>query len=262
MSCVLFWFCVFTKSLADTPWNKINKGMLPIGWRRELAGPEPEVVNWKRCKHLPFLPVFPKCVAKGSCFTFGVSGLGRVRSTLLLRSQPSATVRDDCVTAVPMENACKSGHCWTFETTWFRLAGVALYDIAKWLITCQKSFCLTGAILLRRFQKMTSIFCGRRTTLEMSMCSLLERCSTWTCRVACFCESHCQGCVKWWRRGNSVACVAFCDMYIMKIDGCLAWNVNLEVADFGVHQENSQENVGFVATKYQNLRQSGTKCSF
>ena len=33
-----------------------------------------------------------------------------------------------------------------------------------------------------------------------------------TRRIACFCESQCQGCVKWRQGANSVAGVAFCEM--------------------------------------------------
>ena len=39
----------------------------------------------------------------------------------------------------------------------FRAAGVALRDIQTCFVTCRKSFCVAGAKLLRRFQKMSSI---------------------------------------------------------------------------------------------------------
>ena len=35
----------------------------------------------------------------------------------------------------------------------FRVAGVALRDIQTCSVTCRKSFCVAGAILLRRFQE-------------------------------------------------------------------------------------------------------------
>ena len=35
----------------------------------------------------------------------------------------------------------------------FRVAGVALCDIQTRFITCRKSFCVAGAILLRRFSE-------------------------------------------------------------------------------------------------------------
>jgi len=44
------------------------------------------------------------------------------------------------------------------RVTSFRVAGVALSYIATCFITCQKSFCVTGAILLRRCQKISCIF--------------------------------------------------------------------------------------------------------
>ena len=94
-------------------------------------------------------------------------------------------------------------------------AGVALCDIPTGCIACQKSFCVTGAILLRRFQKMTFIYSGRRSTLDVSIFILGGRRSTLdvSCGVVCFCKSHCQGCVKLLttctsrgRRGTSRAC--------------------------------------------------------
>ena len=49
------------------------------------------------------------------------------------------------------------------------MAGVALRDILTCLQECRKSFCVTGAILLQGFQKMSSIFRGRRSTLDVFM---------------------------------------------------------------------------------------------
>ena len=51
----------------------------------------------------------------------------------------------------------------------FCVAGVALRDIQTCFVKCRKSFCVAGAILLRRFQKMCCIFCGRRSTLDVSI---------------------------------------------------------------------------------------------
>ena len=49
----------------------------------------------------------------------------------------------------------------------FRVAGVALRDIQTFLVTCRKSFCVAGAILLRRFQKTRCSFRGRHSTLDV-----------------------------------------------------------------------------------------------
>ena len=51
----------------------------------------------------------------------------------------------------------------------FRVAGMALRDIQTCFVTCRKWFCVAGAILLRRFQKMSCIFRGRRSTLDVSI---------------------------------------------------------------------------------------------
>ena len=45
---------------------------------------------------------------------------------------------------------------------------MALRDIPTCVTTCQKSFCVAGAILLLHFQKMCCIFRGRRSTLDTS----------------------------------------------------------------------------------------------
>jgi len=50
----------------------------------------------------------------------------------------------------------------------FRVVGVALCDIQTCFVTCRKSFCVAGAILLRRFPKMRGSFRGRRSTLDVS----------------------------------------------------------------------------------------------
>ena len=82
--------------------------------------------------------------------------------------------------AVPMGSAAKLVTFGGFNccATSFRVAGVALCEIATGFVTCQKSFCVTDAILLRGFQKMACIFPGRRSTLETSIVILRGRHST------------------------------------------------------------------------------------
>ena len=60
----------------------------------------------------------------------------------------------------------------------FRVAGVALRDIQTCFVTCRKSFCVAGAILLRRFQKMRGSFRGRRSTLDVTIVIFRGRRST------------------------------------------------------------------------------------
>ena len=95
------------------------------------------------------------------------------------RSQPSATVR-----AIPYGRAygkfCRGGPFWRFQSlvASFRVAGVALRDIQTCSGTCRKSFCVAGAILPRRFQKMCCSFRGRRSTLDVSILIFRGRRST------------------------------------------------------------------------------------
>ena len=110
---------------------------------------------------------------------------------------------------------CKRGHFWRFQrrVASFRVAGIALRDIQTCFVTCRKSFCVAGAIFLRRFRKMSCSFHGRRSTLDVSIVILRGRRSTLD--VSCcvfFCELHCQGCVKWRQGADSVAGEAFCEI--------------------------------------------------
>ena len=66
----------------------------------------------------------------------------------------------------------------------FRVAGVALRDIQRCFVTCRKSFCVAGAILLRRFQKMRGSFRGRRSTLDV--CIVIFRGRRTTLDVSCW----------------------------------------------------------------------------
>ena len=109
--------------------------------------------------------------------------------------QPFATVHNEDAMAVPMRSVTK---VVTFgglkrRVTSFRMAGVALRDIPTCFITCQKSFCVTGSILVHRFQKMTCIFVAGAALFSfwVAGASTLD---VWCC---VFCKSHCQGRVKW-----------------------------------------------------------------
>ena len=104
---------------------------------------------------VPFLSLsFPECVARVPV------------------AQPSATTRNrprDCYMAVPLVSS-PEGVIFAF-----RVAGVALRDIQTCFVTCRKSFCVAGAVLLRRFQKMRCSFRGRRSTLDVSIVILRGR---------------------------------------------------------------------------------------
>ena len=80
------------------------------------------------------------------------------------------------------------------------VAGEALCDIPTCFISCQKSFCVTGASASFSDDDFLIFVCGRCSTLEVSMFSLRGRRSTLDvscCVLNCFRESYAQGCVKW-----------------------------------------------------------------
>ena len=127
--------------------------------------------------------VFPECVARVPVSLWGSGGWGCVRSTLRSRSQPFATVRNrSCEDrmAVPMGSSAEVVIFGGFRrvVASFRVAGVALCDIQTCFATCWKSFCVAGAILLWRFQKMYCSFRGRRITLDVSIVIFRGRRST------------------------------------------------------------------------------------
>ena len=118
--------------------------------------------------------------SKGSRFTLGVWGL---RVCSLDVAFASATVRNrsrEDRMAVPMGSFTEVVLFGGFRrlVASFRVAGVALRDIQTCSATCRKSFCVAGAILLRRFQKMCCSFRGRRSTLDASIVIFRGRRST------------------------------------------------------------------------------------
>ena len=145
------------------------------------------------------------------------------------RSQPFATVRKPSATVRnrPQPSARSPyGRClWEVlqrlsflevsDVSLLRFAwqAVALRDIQTCSGTCRKSFCVAGAILLRRFQKMCCSF-----SWQAQHFGRVHRHFSWQAQhfrrvvLRVFCKSHWQGCVKWRQGANSVAVVAFCAM--------------------------------------------------
>ena len=116
--------------------------------------------------------MFSRMRSKGSRFTLGVWGLRVcVRSTLRLRPQLPATVRNrprEVAVAVPMASFATVVTLGGFRRRVASccVADVAFCDIPTCFMTCQKSFCVAGAILLHRFQKMSCSSPARRSTLR------------------------------------------------------------------------------------------------
>ena len=132
--------------------------------------------------------------SKGSRFTLGIWGL-RVCSldvappfaTLRNRSQPFTNRLREVAMAVPMGECCKSGRFWRFKrcatsfscgrrgTLWHRNM---FHNVSK-IFPCDRR-----NTFLRRFQKMTFMFRGRPSTLDVSIFILRGRHSTfdgWCC---------------------------------------------------------------------------------
>ena len=110
---------------------------------------------------------FSRLRSKGSRFTGGLGAEGVfARRCVYVRNRPQlpATVRNR---QQPFAHGkfCRRGGFKCLVAS-FRVAGVALRDIQTCFVTRQKSFCVAGTILLRRFQKMRCSFRGRRSTLD------------------------------------------------------------------------------------------------
>ena len=128
------------------------------------------------CYCIQRLAMFPECVARVPVSLWGCGGwavFARCCATVRNRPQPSATVRNRSQSFATVRNRSREGHMavptvssakgLTFGgvqrcVASFRVAGVALCNIPRCFMTCQKSFCVAGAILLPRLQKMRCIF--------------------------------------------------------------------------------------------------------
>ena len=162
-----------------------------------------------------------RMLSKGSRFTLGVWGL-RVCSldvvftaaTVRNRSQPFAAVRSRPQPFAwrPYGRAygefCNSGHFWTFQSsrTLVSRAGVALYDFPTCFITCQK---YSKIVLFSEDAFQFSFQAQHFGNLHRHFAWQAPHFRRVMLRV--FCESHCQGCVKWRQAANCVAGVASCE---------------------------------------------------
>ena len=115
--------------------------------------------------------IFPECVARVPVSLWGSGGWGCVKLDVALASAPIRNGSRDCYMAVPMVSSAGVVIFGGFKrlVASFRVASVALRDIQMCFVTCRKLFCVAGAILLRRFQKMRCSFRGRRSTLDVSI---------------------------------------------------------------------------------------------
>ena len=125
---------------------------------------------------------------------------------------------------------------WPGGVGCFVSRGVALRDIQTCFVTCRKWFCVAGAVLLRRSQKMRCIFRGRRSSLDVSIVILRGRRSTLDLSCGLFLRTALSG-----LRPVVTTC-KFRGRHgilwdVLKIDGSLARNIDFEVANFEVHKK-------------------------
>ena len=152
------------------------------------------------------------CVARVPVSLWGSGGWGCVRSTLRLRSQPSATVCNrsrDCYVAVPMVSSAEGVifGCFKRLVASFRVAGVALRDIQTFFVTCGKSFVWQAQYFCDVSRRCVAVFvAGARVVLRV------------------FCESHWQGCVKCRFRGRRGIL-----WDVLKMTGSLPRSIDFEV---------------------------------
>ena len=155
--------------------------------------------------------MFLDCVGRVPVSLWGSGGWGcvslDVAQPFATVPQPFATVRVMAIWAVPMVSSAEGVVFWRFHM-WCCFVSCGrrghFVDIQTCFVTCRKSFCVAGAIPLRRFQKMRLQFSRQAQHFghvhpDVSCCVF-------------FCESQWQGCVKWRQGADSVAGVAFCEI--------------------------------------------------
>ena len=115
------------------------------------------------------LYIFPECIARVPLW--GSGGWGCVRSTLRLRSQPSATVRNrsrDCYIAVPKGSFLDVSNVSLLRFAWQAWHLDVFCNVSK-VVLCGR--CNTFAT----FSEDALQFRGRRSTLDVSIVIFLGR---------------------------------------------------------------------------------------
>ena len=111
---------------------------------------------------------FCRMRSKGSRFTLGVSGLRVCSLDIAFMFSTFRNRPLEVPMVVPMVSSAKRvtfGGC-ICPVASFRVAGATRRDIQTCFVTCRKSFCVAGTILLRRVQKMRCSFRGSRGTFD------------------------------------------------------------------------------------------------
>ena len=103
---------------------------------------------------------------------------------------------------------------FTCDVASFRVVGVALRDIQTFFFGNVSKIVLCG----RRNTFATFSEDALQFSWQAQHCGRVHRHVAWQAQrfrrvvLRVFCESHCQGCVRWRQGANSVVVVAFCEM--------------------------------------------------
>ena len=178
-------------------------------------------MRWKHHQtpslHIPI--IFPECVARVPVSLWGSGGWGCVRSTLRLRLQPSATVRNRSQPSAwglygrAYGKFCKRDPFWRVRISRCFVSrgrcGTSWHSDV-----CRKSCCVAGTILLHTFATFSED--EFQFSWQAQHFGRDRRHFAWHFKrivLPVLCESHCQGCVKWRQGANSMAGVAFCERW-------------------------------------------------
>ena len=155
---------------------------------------------------------FSRMRSKGSRFTLGVWGL---RVCSLDVAQPSATVRNRSQpsTSWPYGRAygkfCRRRRFWTFHM----LVVLLLFAWQAWpFVTFRHVLQRVESHTFTTFSEDALQFSWQAQHFGRVHCHCHYHFAWQAQHVACFCESHWQGCVKWRQGADSVAGVAFCEI--------------------------------------------------
>ena len=112
-------------------------------------------------------------------------------ATVRNRSQPFATVRNrprDNRMAVPMVSSAEGSFLDVSKVSLLSFAWQAWHfvTIQTFFVTCRKSFCVAGAIFLRRFHKIVAVFVACAALWTCPSPFGVASAALQTCLVACF----------------------------------------------------------------------------
>ena len=159
--------------------------------------------------------LFPECVARVPVSLWGSGGWGCVRSTLRNRSQLLATVSNR--SQLPATVCNRPQPPANVRTRSLVPMASSAAGVTFGGFTCPVQ---TYLFFLRGRRNIFATFSEDefQSSWQVQHFGDLHRHFAWQAQhfrgvaLRVFCESHCQGCLKWWQSASTVAGVAFCEM--------------------------------------------------